>query len=153
MKRYIHIGDRFGRLMVIGKGHSIPNRCYYWVHCDCGSNPKEVEGNSLLQGLTTSCGCLHREKVREVGKANRKYAKCYFCNETNLVNQGLCYKHYLAWKRKGLEFDIWYSSRINKNSPVYRAIPEKATMSQYEQKGFLDVIIHLFAIMIITPRK
>ncbi len=53
-------GSRFGRLSVIeflgGKGGR-------WLCvCDCGEI-KEVLGQSLRDGRTTSCGCLHREVV------------------------------------------------------------------------------------------
>ena len=105
MRKYVHIGDRFGRLTVIEKGRSKPNRCYYVVQCDCGSPAKEVLGYVLTAGKTLSCGCLSKEHMRKVGRNNRKYANCLFCKSTILYNHGLCYKHYLAWHRGTLTDD------------------------------------------------
>lgn len=61
MKKLIR--QRFGRLVVI----CLTNK-RQWAHviwlcrCDCG-NLTEVSSNSLLMGLTRSCGCLRKERV------------------------------------------------------------------------------------------
>ena len=62
-------GQRFGRLVVIGRGSSRPpNRYAYWLcRCDCG-NTIETRSTHLLHGRTKSCGCLHQENlVRGIG--------------------------------------------------------------------------------------
>lgn len=52
---------RFGRLLVIGRTDKPKKGRYLWVcKCDCG-NITEVQGSSLLQNLTKSCGCLRKE--------------------------------------------------------------------------------------------
>lgn len=58
------IGERFGRLVVIGRS---PNRAgetnAIWLcRCDCG-NESEVRSGSLKNGGTQSCGCLCRDRV------------------------------------------------------------------------------------------
>jgi CDP-6-deoxy-D-xylo-4-hexulose-3-dehydrase len=61
-------GKKFGRLLVIervaepiGKDYS-----YYWLcDCECGCK-KKISGHSLRSGRTLSCGCLKREKAKEL---------------------------------------------------------------------------------------
>jgi hypothetical protein len=56
-------GDRFGRLVVLGYGHTNRhgNRCYRCV-CDCGDSTV-IRGDKLKSGHTRSCGCLQREEA------------------------------------------------------------------------------------------
>jgi hypothetical protein len=52
-------GQRFGRLLVNGRGGS--TRRIYWIcNCDCGKI-LSVRQDHLLSGATKSCGCLGRE--------------------------------------------------------------------------------------------
>lgn len=61
------IGRRFGRLVAIGAAAPVPRgrkmaarwRCV----CDCGE-VKDVRGEDLRSGNSTSCGCGQREKAR-----------------------------------------------------------------------------------------
>lgn len=57
-------GQRFGKLVVLGKGESKgPGRTMWNCLCDCG-NQKAIRGDALKSGRTTSCGyCLRNEKV------------------------------------------------------------------------------------------
>lgn len=55
--------QRFNRLIAICPTDKRSGAHIIWLcRCDCG-NLKEISGNSLLTGLTKSCGCLNREKV------------------------------------------------------------------------------------------
>lgn len=63
-------GIRFGRLVVLCRGQDkvqpSGKRIPMWTClCDCG-NTKDINGDSLRQGLTTSCGCIQKEKARSV---------------------------------------------------------------------------------------
>lgn len=54
-------GQRFGRLVAIGKADRMCGRkCYWDCLCDCG-NKKIVRSDSLVGGTIRSCGCLKRE--------------------------------------------------------------------------------------------
>ena len=66
MSRLIDLtGQRFGRLVVVSMADRRPGDPVKWMcRCDCG-NTKTVDGVLLRQGETRSCGCLHRELVRE----------------------------------------------------------------------------------------
>lgn len=70
------IGMKFGKLTVLSKGDTHitkgGNRCStYNCICECG-NVKQIKTNNLLSGNTRSCGCLHKEKIKEIGKSNKK---------------------------------------------------------------------------------
>jgi hypothetical protein len=58
------LGERFGRLVVIGQGPNQGKHLSWLCRCDCG-NEKVILGISLRRGATRSCGCLSREKARE----------------------------------------------------------------------------------------
>lgn len=65
-------GQRFGRLVVIGRaGHSKNRRVLWNCQCDCGQR-RVVAGVSLRRGDTKSCGCLSREIT---GDVHRKHGK------------------------------------------------------------------------------
>ena len=83
-------GKRFGRLTVleIGKPRYQPSgtkRIFCKCQCDCGKI-KEIEGQSLRDGKTTSCGCYRSEHNREfqlktnVYDLTGEYGICYFNN-------------------------------------------------------------------------
>ena len=58
-------GQRFGRLTVLKKEKSDNNGNVMWrCQCDCG-NIVIVRGVSLRSGNTRSCGCLHKDIVRQ----------------------------------------------------------------------------------------
>lgn len=59
------IGQRFGRLVVIGEaGRSKSGYVLWKCRCDCGSETV-VSSDSLRSGDTTSCGCFQRERSVE----------------------------------------------------------------------------------------
>lgn len=64
------VGQSYGRLTVLEKGSKSGTQYKWLCQCSCGSQPFEVHGNSLRQGVTQSCGCLRRERAAE---ANTKH--------------------------------------------------------------------------------
>ena len=73
-------GQRFGRLTVIERaGNTTPPTMYGWgdvkaiwrCKCDCGAECIVI-GANLRRGLTRSCGCLRRDKLRERRNAKRQ---------------------------------------------------------------------------------
>lgn len=68
----IKIGDRFGSLIVLERDINFYNnknttrhKSAYRCQCDCGQIVSII-GDSLLQGLTKSCGCLNKKKLSEL---------------------------------------------------------------------------------------
>lgn len=55
-------GQKYGRLVVIGRSGTISGSPLWWCKCDCGKNAK-VSTRSLRTGNTRSCGCMHSEQL------------------------------------------------------------------------------------------
>lgn len=68
------VGDRFGRLVVTSDRVKVGDHYKLGVVCDCKVE-KLVSKYSLLNGLTKSCGCMHREATAKLGEANLKHGK------------------------------------------------------------------------------
>lgn len=62
-------GERFGRLLVIGRTHNIGKDTAWLCKCDCG-NYKSVRTSGLKTGDYVSCGCKQREHVTKLGLSN-----------------------------------------------------------------------------------
>ncbi len=58
-------GERFGRLLVVGRDANKPSKAgAYWnCVCDCGKE-SSVRSGPLVNGQSTSCGCLSKELTR-----------------------------------------------------------------------------------------
>lgn len=54
-------GERFGKLVVVGRGDNFRTSIGWECKCDCG-NDTTVATISLQKGATKSCGCLRRAK-------------------------------------------------------------------------------------------
>lgn len=71
IKHIVEVGQRFGRLDVIGfaeTSHTRPHR-YIICKCDCGTT-KEIRKSSLIDGFSNSCGCLSKELKAERTKTH-----------------------------------------------------------------------------------
>lgn len=96
------IGKRFGRLIVIEKTNKrSKDRGIIWkCKCDCG-NECEIRGDSLLSGLTKSCGCLQKEYAKVIGKqsaidiSNKKFGFLTALHPTKKRDNGC-----VVWKCK-----------------------------------------------------
>lgn len=70
-------GLKFGRLIVsriVGKDKN--NRTLYECKCNCeNENYIIINSNSLKTENTTSCGCIHKKLISNIGKQNKKYNK------------------------------------------------------------------------------
>lgn len=74
-------GHRYGRLTVLRMAPRVKGRGVEWVcKCDCGKETV-VKANSLRQGNTKSCGCLHREILI---RRNRKHGRAARGNKSRL---------------------------------------------------------------------
>jgi hypothetical protein len=110
-------GQRFGNLVAIKtSGLTRQNSVKWLCKCQCGGE-KIVDGSSLRQGLTKSCGCLGRTKKESPNKRHgktktkvyRAWAKLrsrctnpndarwdsYGGRELNSVKDGMCLKTFM----------------------------------------------------------
>jgi hypothetical protein len=107
MLKINRIGERFGRLKVIAESSTIKGRAHWKCVCDCGKE-KIIAAGALSTGMTSSCGCLGREKTVE---RNTKHGKAQRGSRRNL--------EYTLWvsakgraKRQGRDFTISLSEVI-----------------------------------------
>lgn len=87
----IPIGTKFGHLTVISERILKKQRsrdkqeAWYLCQCDCGSAPKEIQGNVLKSGGIVSCGCIlskGEQKIKELLIANNiKFKQEYIFDE------------------------------------------------------------------------
>ena len=63
------IDQQFGKLTVIKRTPNKNKRIIWLCKCECG-NEVEVRGDQLRGGYTKSCGCLHKETAKIIGKNN-----------------------------------------------------------------------------------
>ena len=67
-RNFVSIGDRFGRLLVVGRKDG--GRRVLWIcRCDCGGEACSL-GQNLRAGKTTSCGCRQREVAGNLTKTH-----------------------------------------------------------------------------------
>ncbi len=71
------MGDRYGRLVVVGRGENDKYRRATWrCRCDCGNTTVDIQSGHLGAGHTTSCGCRGDETRQEVGERARVHGMC-----------------------------------------------------------------------------
>lgn len=87
MGRAINLaGQRFGRLVVVRRNGTAPNRKALWLcKCDCGGSTTAYS-TDLRSGHTQSCGCLMRERT---ALANSKHGE---------TRQRQLSKEFIAWQ-------------------------------------------------------
>jgi hypothetical protein len=88
------IGKKYGRLTVLDQYYKEDykggKRDFCLCQCDCGGPVKEINGKNIRKGMTTSCGCVHTEKIIEICKKYNKYDLTgeygigYFSNSDNI---------------------------------------------------------------------
>lgn len=62
-------GQKFGRLIALGRSEPVNGRSMWTVQCNCERNTvKVVSQSSLVRGCTTSCGCAKQEQARSAIK-------------------------------------------------------------------------------------
>lgn len=60
------MGNRYGRLVVIGEASRGKDNSARWVcKCDCGNVTNPIRATELNRGRTKSCGCFKVERIKE----------------------------------------------------------------------------------------
>ncbi|MCK5608150.1 hypothetical protein KAR91_40085, partial [Candidatus Pacearchaeota archaeon] len=85
------IGQKFGRLTVLGEAHKNKSGNYCWLcECACG-NEVTVAGNHLRNGHSQSCGCLKAEtvsKARKLSLAGQRFGSWTVVGEAKKRKSG-----------------------------------------------------------------
>ena len=82
-------GMVFGRLTVLYQADDKveddgTHKMMWHCSCECG-NEKDILGASLSYGATTSCGCVHKEKISQLNESLREYDE-----DKNIVGKICC---------------------------------------------------------------
>ena len=101
--------SRFGRLRVISRAANIGQKTAWLCQCDCGVQ-KAIMSWSLTKGLSTSCGCFHREIVSALGKKAKRHGmrhtteyKIWSGMRDRCLNPN--YHHYHNYGGRGITID------------------------------------------------
>ena len=70
------VGQKFGRLVVLERFKDKNGWTQFRCKCDCG-NYKVASGSNLKYGNTKSCGCLHKESIKNCLSENLVGKKFY----------------------------------------------------------------------------
>ena len=108
MKKIDIANQKFGRLTALSRVKGSKWKC----KCECG-NIVYVRTNSLIQNYTLSCGCYHKDKLKEINaRHNLSNARIYHIWQNikrRCYNQN--YKYYSYYGKKGITMcDEWKSS-------------------------------------------
>lgn len=81
-------GRTFGKLTVLRKS---PTPSMWECHCSCGTT-KLFTGSNLRRGNTTSCGCVHREKLAQSNSILKAHTELWLADM-------LFYKRKVGYRR------------------------------------------------------
>lgn len=135
------IGSRFGKLTVIERAddYIVPkngqHQTMWKCICDCG-NITVVRGATLKNKTSTSCGCVHKQMVRELGYANKKY------NTYDLSGE-----YGIGYTSKGEEF-YFDLEDYNKIKDYCWNIDNKGYVVGWQSSGLC-----LFHVLVMNPKK
>lgn len=111
MKKLELIGQRFGRLKVVGLSHSTIQGLFWKCLCDCG-NEKVILGKRLRR-TTRSCGCLSVDTIRKMATTHgqgqtREHA--IWCGIKNRCYNSKTKSYRLYGARGVIMSDAWRNS-------------------------------------------
>lgn len=103
-------GETFGRLKVLQRDGKIRGKSAWLCLCECG-NTCRIHQAQLTTGITQSCGCLHRDVMREVksGSSNNNWNG----GVSELRHQIRHLQEYINWRKAVFERDH-YTCRFTK---------------------------------------
>ena len=118
-------GHRFGRLIVLSRATNTKGtpthrvgRVRWLCLCDCGKETI-VQANHLASGLIKSCGCLHREIIKEMNSGEQSnFWKGGISSENKKIkNSG----EYREWREKVFERDNYICQYCDKRGGCLHA--------------------------------
>ena len=112
-KKVKMVGSVFGRIKVLeeNKERNKNGHITYKCLCECG-NKKDILGSSLRSGLTQSCGCLQKEKVKTHGMDGTKSYRSWVSMKSRCYNANN--QRYFRYGERGIKVcDRWLHSFSN----------------------------------------
>lgn len=131
------MGCRFGKLTVLGLvGRSISRHLIYRCLCDC-ENLTEVLSSKLINGVTQSCGCLQKERTREIhfkhGKSKSKIYRAWSGMKDRCSNQNN--EFYFDYGGRGIRVCERWKVFINFLSDMGEAPAPSMTIDRIDVNG------------------
>ncbi|AGG58196.1 hypothetical protein VPDG_00035 [Vibrio phage henriette 12B8] len=111
-KRKCHVGERFGRLLVLCDGiDNNQNKRTMDCLCDCGTH-KNVALIHLTNGNTTSCGCFQKENMSKIKKTHGdsrgcRLFRCWRGMRCRSAERGDSCNVYHQWQESYENFRDW----------------------------------------------
>ena len=131
-------GVKFGRLLALKTNGKDTRKKYLWLcKCDCG-NVTTVSSDSLVQGKTKSCGCLHKWSAENAhtthgenrrGKMTPEYG-AWSCMKSRCTNPNA--KQFKYYGGRGIKIcKRWFHSFENFLSDMGRRPSSKHSLDRY----------------------
>jgi hypothetical protein len=100
----VKVGDKFGENEVIARAENTSKGSARWlVRCSCGTE-RVVQSGSLMNGSSTSCGCLRIERMKRVatkhGRSRTSEYITWSCMKNRCSNPS--HKHYENYGGRGI---------------------------------------------------
>lgn len=103
--RKIKLGEKYGYLTVVSEPYRNKNKTKVLAQCKCGI-VKEYYVENILNGVTTSCGCYHKEILTKHGNSRSQIYKIWSNMKKRCINKK--YKFYKDYGGRGIKVcDEW----------------------------------------------
>lgn len=126
-------GERFGRLRIRGRYGTANNGSSLWIAiCDCGRE-RVVRSDRLRSGVTSSCGCLHKEIITDHGMWQHPLYGVWSMMKQRCYNKD--HQQYADYGGRGIVVcDRWLQG-INNFLSDMGARPEGTTLDRINNDG------------------
>lgn len=122
-------GQTFGRWTVIALARKTERREYIWsCTCACGT-ASEVDGNSLRQGRSLSCGCINSERLTTHGDYQNSTYNSWSTMKQRCTNPST--PGYEKYGGRGITYDPEWESYENFKRDMGQR-PEGTTLDRQE---------------------
>jgi hypothetical protein len=146
-------GKTFGKLTVLGLDRVENHKSYWLFECSCDNKTqKTLLSYNVTKGVTTSCGCAHKEKITKHGLWNSRLYKIYYNMMSRCYNpKSTGYEYYGArkitvcvdWYDNFENFSIWSLSNgyedhltIDRKDVYGDYRPDNCKWSTVKEQGF-----------------
>lgn len=88
--------QKYGMLKVLEEAPNVKGRTYWKCQCDCG-NVCKVKTDYLRRSKNPNCGCLKKERARQLAKQNIKSLLGQQFGNLTVIDSAPSYRDHAAW--------------------------------------------------------